>query len=350
MRRSLVPWALAGLAQAVPLAGQTVEVRVAEELTGIPTAGAIVRLLLDTTVVMQGLADEAGRIVFRVAVPGRYRLKVDRIGFPGILSEPFPLEMGEAVRRDLVMPARRVELPAIEVRGESHCGPSAGDALAESLWDEIRKALTANVLTQRAQQVVLQVDEFERKVDLNGRTLPERAVGSRTTRGPPFATVPATALATEGFVSIVRDTTVFNAPDAALLLSDPFVETHCFRAVSRQKDSLVGLAFRPVPGRLVPDVRGTLWVQRVTTELRFLEYRYVFPAGEREPDQLGGRVEFSRLPSGAWIVSSWHIRMPRTGPSYVRTPAGVRRENQMLVGYLDRGARATVIPDTAAVP
>jgi hypothetical protein len=34
----------------------------------------------------------------------------------------------------------------------------------------------------------------------------------------------------------------------------------------------------------------------------------------------------------------------------VRTPAGVRRENQMLVGYLDRGARARVIPDTAAVP
>ena len=177
-----------------------------------------------------------------------------------------------------------------------------------------------------------------------------RAVRSGTTRGAPFASIPASTLAAEGFVSVVRDTTVFNAPDAALLLSDTFVETHCFAAVARQKDSLAGLAFRPVPGRLVPEVRGTLWVQRASTELRFLEYRYVFAAGEREPDQLGGRLEFARLPGGAWIVSSWHIRMPRTGPRYVRTVSGVRREDNLLIGYLDRGGWARVIADTAAVP
>lgn len=349
MRRTVLP-AICALALAARLPAQVVEVHVAEELTGIPTAGAIVRLLRDTTVVMQGLADAVGRIVFQAPGPGWYRLKADRIGFPGSFSEPFPLATGETLRRDLVMPARRVELPAIEVRGESRCGRGAGDPLAVTLWDEIQKALTANVLTQRAQQLDLQVDQFERDVDLDGRTLPERVVHSGRTRGAPFATIPASTLAAEGFVSVVRDTTVFNAPDAVLLLSTEFVATHCFGAVSRQKDSLVGLTFRPAPDRKVPDVRGTLWVHRGSSELRFLEYRYVFSRGDREPDQLGGRVEFSRLPGGAWIVSSWHIRMPRTGPRYVRTVSGVRREDQMLVGYLDRGGRARVIPDTVAVP
>lgn len=350
MPRPLSVTAALCLALVTRVPAQTVEVQIAEELTGIPTAGAIVRLLRDTTVVMQGLANELGRIMFRAPGPGWYRLQADRIGFPGSVSAPFQLAEGEALRRDLVMPARRVELPAIEVRGESRCGRGAGDPLAVTLWEEIQKALTANVLTQRAQQVALRVDQFEREVELDGRTLPERAVRSVTTRGAPFASVPASILAAEGFVSVVRDTTVFNAPDAVLLLSTEFVETHCFGAVSRQKDSLVGLTFRPAPDRKVPEVRGTLWVHRASSELRFLEYRYVFARGDREPDQLGGRVEFSRLPGGAWIVSSWHIRMPRTAPRYVRTVSGVRRENELLVGYLDRGGRASPLPDTAAVP
>ncbi|HEX9164452.1 MAG TPA: carboxypeptidase regulatory-like domain-containing protein, partial [Gemmatimonadales bacterium] len=345
MRRSLVPFALAGLAQAVPLAGQTVEVRVTEEVTGTPAAGAIVRLLRDTTVVVQGLADGVGRIVVRSPGPGWYRLKADRIGYAGMVSEPFPLAAGETLRRDLMMPARRVELPTIEVRGENRCGSSAGDALAGTLWSEIQKALTANVLTQRAQQVAMQVEEFEREVSLNGRTSREWVVRSTVARGAPFTTVPAATLAEQGFVTTTGDTTVFNAPDAALLLSGAFVETHCFRAVSRQKDSLVGLAFLPVPGRQVPDVRGTLWVHRTSSELRFLEYRYVFPTGDREPDQLGGRVEFTRLPGGAWIVTSWHIRMPRTRPVPVRTASGARRQGTLQVGYLDRGGRSRVLPE-----
>jgi hypothetical protein len=344
MRRLLLPtaWVLA-LASRLP--AQTVEVRVAEEVTGTPAAGAIVRLLRDSTVVMQGLADGVGRIVFRAPAAGTYRLKADRIGFAGALSDPFPLAVGETLRRELTMPARRVELPAIEVRAESRCGQGRGAELAGTLWAEIQKALTAAVLTQRGQQVALGLEEFEREVSLNGRTSREWVVRSSVTRGAPFTTIPAVTLVVQGFVVTAGDTTVFNAPDAALLLSPAFVETHCFGSTSRSRDGLAGLTFVPVPDRTVPDVRGTLWVHRASSELRFLEFRYVFPTGEREPDQWGGRVEFSRLSGGAWIVSSWHIRMPRTAAVQVRTPSGARREERILAGYLDRGGRTRVMAD-----
>lgn len=336
--------ALVGLALALagPGAAQTVDVRLADEVTREPAAGAIVRLLRDGAPVALALTDIAGRVVLSAPGAGTYRLRADRIGYQGIETEPFTLAAGETVRRDLAMPGIRVNLPTIEVRAPSRCGRGRNDPLAVALWEEVQKALTANVLTLRAERVPVRVDEFERELNLGGRTGREYTVRSTITRGAPFVSVAPEVLAARGFVTTEGDSLVFSAPDAALLLSDAFVDTHCFGAVSRARDSLVGLTFEPVPGRTVPDVRGTLWVHRQSSELRTLEYGYVFPTGERQP-LLGGRVEFTRLPAGAWIVSEWHIRMPRLRGRTVRAPSGERREEPYVVGYLERGGRARAI-------
>lgn len=73
-----------------------------------------------------------------------------------------------------------------------------------------------------------------------------------------------------------RDTLVFHAPDAAVLLSDTFLDTHCFRLQSahRAHVGMVGLAFEPVRGTRTPDVHGVLWMDAESAELRLLEYGY----------------------------------------------------------------------------
>ncbi|HUF67637.1 MAG TPA: carboxypeptidase-like regulatory domain-containing protein [Longimicrobiales bacterium] len=75
----------------------------------------------------------------------------------------------------------------------------------------------------------------------------------------------------------------------------------------------MGLAFEPIEGRTLPEIRGVLWMEAATAMLTRLEFRYVsLPWGEAAGDA-GGKVAFERLPAGAWIVRDWHIRMPRLG-------------------------------------
>jgi hypothetical protein len=97
-----------------------------------------------------------------------------------------------------------------------------------------------------------------------------------------------------------------------VLLSDDFLDTHCFRMVRAEKDrpGAVGLGFEPVKGRRVPEIKGTLWVDRGSAELRMLDYEYVnVPSAVRTPG-LGGRSEFARLATGDWIIKDWYIRLP----------------------------------------
>lgn len=54
---------------------------------------------------------------------------------------------------------------------------------------------------------------------------------------------------------------MFYAPDAEVLLSDAFLDSHCFslREATVQGEARLGLTFEPVPGRTIPEVRGVLW-------------------------------------------------------------------------------------------
>jgi hypothetical protein len=344
----LAPLRLCALAPllASSLSAQQVDLQIREEGSRAPVAGAIVRLLGDRGVAAQGLTNEQGRIVLRAAAPGSYRIKVDRIGWSGFITPPVALAAGAVYQRELLMEARRVELPALEVRGRSRCDREGqGGPLAAALWDEIGKALTANVVTQRQGAVQLHVRGFIREADLRSRPLREWVVASTLMRGQPFASLPPGALAQIGFVQQEsHDSVTYAAPDAALLLSDEFVGTHCFRAVQGQ-EGLLGLAFEPTAGRKVADVKGTLWVDRATSELRYLEYAYTGLPGILARADLGGRVEFRRLPAGTWIVSYWHIRTPTLTESQTAQRRNVGRAFARLIGYTDLGGRAEIASD-----
>jgi hypothetical protein len=97
-----------------------------------------------------------------------------------------------------------------------------------------------------------------------------------------------------------------------MLLSSRFVEDHCFRLTTDRKQvGALGITFEPTPERKkgVPEIRGTLWVDRASSELRRLEFRYVNVSREEE-EQAGGELEFVRMRDGAWAISRWNIRMP----------------------------------------
>ena len=96
------------------------------------------------------------------------------------------------------------------------------------------------------------------------------------------------------------------SPDAQVLLSDVFLDSHCFRLTAHSDyETLVGLAFEPVRRSDFKDVEGTLWLDRETAALQFLEYGYTWA---QYPEALGvarGHVEFEGLPNGSWIVRKW---------------------------------------------
>lgn len=329
---------LLGIATTSSVGAQSVDLLIRESSSRSPVSGAIVRLIGTTGVFAQGLTNEQGRIVLTGSGAGRYRLKVDRIGWSGVLTDPFELRLGETVKRELMMPSRPIELPALIVTGKSACNLSGSGTLTALLWEEIQKALTASVLTQRQAQLPVHVREFKREVALSGVVLREWVTGSSVVRGRPFGSLPPAVLAQAGFVQASDDSTTYAAPDADLLLSDAFVGTHCFRVVPGT-GGLVGLEFVPVSGRRVSDVRGTLWVDRAAGELRFLEYTYTGIEGELAHVGLGGRVEFRRLPTGRWIISYWYTRMPVLAAA-PNQPRGNSRPQVALVGFLDRGGRA----------
>ncbi|HVX39295.1 MAG TPA: carboxypeptidase-like regulatory domain-containing protein, partial [Gemmatimonadaceae bacterium] len=119
-------------------------------------------------------------------------------------------------------------------------------------------------------------------------------------------------LSRDGYIVTRGATANYYAPDARVLLSPEFANDHCFGIAvgAGARAGWIGATFNPVRGRRTPDVRGTLWVDTATAELRVLEYQYVNDRALGTIDSLGGRLRFERLPSGDWIVDHWEIRMP----------------------------------------
>ena len=101
---------------------------------------------------------------------------------------------------------------------------------------------------------------------------------------------------------------------ARTLIAEEFLRTHCFRVRDeRTERGRVGLDIEPVPRRYVPDIKGTLWLDAATGELRRLDFVYVNLPANVPSDRADGWVEFRRLPRGAWIVDRWAMRLPLVG-------------------------------------
>ncbi|MGH7540500.1 MAG: carboxypeptidase-like regulatory domain-containing protein, partial [Gemmatimonadota bacterium] len=94
------------------------------------------------TEITSTLSSDDGAYSLRAPEAGRYRLRVERIGFQTWVSEPFDALSGETVSRELRVSVRPVDLGELTVAVEGRCAHSddAGHQLLR-VWEEARKAL-----------------------------------------------------------------------------------------------------------------------------------------------------------------------------------------------------------------
>lgn len=311
---------------------QTIHGQVVESGTGIPVARVFV-VLLDEEAVRRAatLADSTGRFSLGAPSPGRYTLLAQRIGYTSSVSSVLELAAGQTLRYRFEVNVEPVTLEGISAAGDTGCRlrPEAG-VETQRLWGEARKAL--DVAAWRANQgVVYQSNVYERTRDVISLEILEHEGRLHSQYGSTVAySEPAEDLATHGYVrSLPEETYQYFGVDAHTLLSDAFLDTHCFRVRqprSEDEEGLIGLAFEPLPNHYRPDITGALWLDRTTSELRHLKFEftqhlYDVPVPS-EP--FGGRLDFRQLSNGAWIVDHWWLRMPQVNtiinPSGPNTP------------------------------
>lgn len=186
------------------------------------------------------------------------------------------------------------------------------------VWDEARKALSAAAWTQDRGYYQYEMMNITRRLDPEGiRVLGEQRSYNRGYMKAPYVSRPADSLVHGGFARITPRESLYWAPDAEVLLSDAFLDTHCFnlRTDAEAAPGLIGLAFEPVRGRPRPDIGGTLWLDPTTAQLERLDFTYRNLNLPRTliTSGIGGSLEFEALPNGTWIVDSWRIRMPKAG-------------------------------------
>ena len=279
---------------------------------GQPVAGVVV-MLLDTTsaVVARALSNGTGAYRLRAPMPGSFRLRTLRIGYGPSTSSAFRLEQDDDVTRQLAVTSIPLALDAMRVVDRGSCTGVADTALATfAVWEQVRAALTATELTERSRSVDATTILYDRV--LRGTTNLVRYQRSRVLNqvvAQPWASATSAALRKSGYVIDSDDSTAYLAPSTSVLLSPEFLEDHCFRITRSSDSTRLGVEFTPTRERRVPEIRGTLWLDRKTAELRSAEFGYVnVPAVQAGAS--GGELEFARMRDGAWVISRWSIRMP----------------------------------------
>lgn len=273
--------------------------------------------------------------------PGEYRLRAERIGYATTHSEFFQVSAGDTLVIEVRAQVEAISLEGIEAVADRQCRVRPGEGLAVTrVWEEARKALEAAAWTQELGLYQYDVLRIKRRLDRRGRTVQsEDRIYSELHAAAPYVSRPADSLRAEGFARYSPNESVFWAPDAEVLLSDAFLDTHCLliRGGRNDEAGVVGVDFEPVPNRDVPEIAGTIWLDQETSRLRRLEFEYLnLGAPESLMDvEPGGRVEFHALPDGTWIVTSWSLRFFRARVD--SAPSGRRPEVELDGITLEHG-------------
>jgi Carboxypeptidase regulatory-like domain len=336
--------ATATLAQA-----QVLRVHLVDEETRQPLAGVLVSAL-DAGGAMgpSVLSSGDGIATVRASGTGPYRLLIRRIGFAPVITEPItvPSEAGQAL--DVAVPVHRITLGTVRVVGNQSCAEQTDSpsALAQPAWTEVRTALEASALTRDQRLVTTAALRFQRELRRDGTVdFADTTLRGRSGERPFFAPNPA-LLERDGYFKHHDDGSEdFYAPDEAVLLSAGFTRRHClsvFPDVRRDSaGTQIALAFVPRDRDTRPEIKGLIWLDSATSELRRIDFEYVRISLRAPADSIGGSVAFRHLSSGAWIVSAWTLRMPRF------RVVDRRANYTVLDGYIEVGGSASVVRDVA---
>ena len=260
------------LLAAIGAAAQAQSVRGTITRDGMQIDGAIA-LLVDSTgrVVARGASRETGAYALTADRPGRYTLRILRIGYAPTIVGPLQLATGAVTTRNVTLTGAPVRIAELRIVDRAPCQVRPdSDAVAFRLWEEARTALLATALTQR-EQLTMRTSVTQRLLDQGGeRVLSESTTTRVIPTVRPFVSLPPDSLAAVGYVlHNALGETEYWAPDADVLLSESFASSHCLRPERPAVDTgiasrWVGIAFLPSGDpRGVADVEGVLWLDRI---------------------------------------------------------------------------------------
>lgn len=277
-------------------------------ITLVDPGGAFVRAVL---------TDSSGAFAVLAPQPGAYRLRFERLGYAPVTTDRFTLQPGETITRAIAARPVTASLAQIIVRDTPRCRVlREADTLTARVWTSVRSVLAATVAGEAGVLPHVTIERYARDVDSRTNTVTRDHRWTTTgVSASPFVALAADALIRDGFVQRRRDSTYFYAPEASTLIADPFLRTHCFRVNDdRGERGRIGLDIEPLPSRRVADLRGTLWLDAESGELRRLDFVFVNLPPSIPFGTASGWVEFRQLPNGAWIVDRWALRMPLLAP------------------------------------
>lgn len=307
----------------------------------VPLAGVVVVLADSAGPVGRSLSGERGEFRVTASRPGTYRLQATRIGFRPIVSAWMTLAADDTRDQRLIMDGISVALDTVRVvGGRRSCRVDGDSALATHLvWEQVRAALSATQETTLESALFTTTVTYQRTLDVSGRRVRQQASNAQSgVVAQPWSATPPRALSREGYIAAVDDSIAFRAPSAEALVSAEFLSDHCFELVAAPDTSRIGIGFTPASRRSVPEIRGTMWVDRASSELRSLEFRYVNTARyDGGGSNAGGELRFARLPNGRWVVTRWSIRMPVLGRADKSADLTMRQPS--IVGIQEAGGQ-----------
>jgi len=282
---------------------------------GQNVAGAVA-VLLDSRsrAVARALSGRSGNFLLRAPVDGVYRIRTLRIGFRPTMTGEFRLIAGQTIEQRIPIDALPLVLDTVRVENESACGQVDKDSASTvfAAWEQVRTAITATQLTSTGQAIRATTLSFARTLEpSDGRIRTQSSTVSTAYVRQPWRSLRPDSLRRFGYTTSDADgTTTFYAPGLDMLLSPEFVQDHCFHLADAANPKELALAFAPVPDRRrIPEISGAVTLDRATSQLRRLEFKYVnVPPEERQ--YAGGEMQFARLSTGGWVISQWSIQMP----------------------------------------
>ena len=327
---------LVGAAVPRDVAAQTVEGRV----EGAEGRVLVTLLDADGRAQVRRVTDRLGVFQFAAPGPGRYRIRVDRVGFEPATGDWVEVDGRARTTTDAPLPLRRknlTTLPSPEV-GQCRDVSSAPDRLAAA-WVEVEEALRLLKWAEDGGELLLDAEVHSRRLETDGETVAS-ADPVRYREGVQRVTPPVNAadLIERGFIREADDGGYrYFSVTPEVLLDPAFHRTHCFRLLD--EGALLGLAFEPlVREDARPDVAGVIWVEATSGTPLLLEFGYRNVDPTLVPANVSGRSTLAELPDGSWILPETQLRMPLL---QVRDDVGSGEQSWSVIGLLEDRVRVT---------
>jgi carboxypeptidase family protein len=334
------------------LSAQQVLGRVLQAAEGTPLLESLIILLDDTGHERARTVTSAtGGFELRAPGPGKYRLRIQRIGQRGWESPAFDLAANQISRPTLRVPDLPFQLSELSASARRpNCAVTLGDAsLGASLLQAAQTALALAESEMSKSQRIYATETYRRIVPVVGPPEDSTVVQGRLS-GWPVQSADLDSLRVLGFVhgdwpapspldERPEEGPTYFAPDARVLFTDWFLSSHCISVESKagppSQNNRVLARFEPAKGtRSAAGLRGSLEFDRDSLTLRSLEFQFAQRPSWAPRGSAGGEIRFGRLPDGAWLPVQWSMRAP--------TPR-VAGQRYRFFGLVEVGGRVTSV-------